>query len=250
MHPVRIGAYFDMLSKSQKGYSKILDPVCKKWDLTRSEMDVLLFLYNNPEYDRAADIVTRRGMTKSLVSMSVATLEARGLLQRQCSPTDRRAMHLRLPEAGAIPFDASQFTPGGKDLMGLQEIKLITDLVVAAVAAALCGGGGMAMILSGPIGLVIGAAAGFLLSRGMGAAAEKMMWTLNVPVLMRKLFPTMLFEGGLSRKRDAMIADMQNALIAQLENPDTRTKRMTGAIADAVVAQIAENLQRAVVLLR
>ena len=108
----------------------------------------------------------------------------------------------------------------------------------------------MAMILSGPIGLVIGAVAGFLLSRGMGAAAEKMMWTLNVPVLMRKLFPTMLFEGGLSRKRDAMIADMQNALIAQLENPDTRTKRMTGAIADAVVAQIAENLQRAVVLLR
>ena len=100
MHPVRIGAYFDMLSKSQKGYSKILDPVCKKWDLTRSEMDVLLFLYNNPEYDRAADIVTRRGMTKSLVSMSVATLEERGLLQRQCSPTDRRAMHLRLPEAG------------------------------------------------------------------------------------------------------------------------------------------------------
>ena len=85
---------------------------------------------------------------------------------------------------------------------------------------------------------------------GMGAAAEKMMWTLNVPVLMRKLFPTMLFEGGLSRKRDAMIADMQNALVAQLENPDTRTKRMTGAIADAVVAQIAEKLQRAVVLLR
>ena len=100
MHPVRIGAYFDMLSTSQKGYSKILDPVCKKWDLTRSEMDVLLFLYNNPEYDRAADIVTRRGMTKSLVSMSVATLEERGLLQRQCSPTDRRTMHLRLPEAG------------------------------------------------------------------------------------------------------------------------------------------------------
>ena len=100
MHPVRIGAYFDMLSKSQKGYSKILDPVCKKWDLTRSEMDVLLFLYNNPQYDRAADIVTRRGMTKSLVSMSVSTLEARGLLQRQCSATDRRTMCLHLTEAG------------------------------------------------------------------------------------------------------------------------------------------------------
>ena len=100
MHPVRIGAYFDMLSKSQKGYSKILDPVCKKWDLTRSEMDVLLFLYNNPGYDRAADIVTHRGMTKSHVSMSVANLCDLELLVRNFSEVDRRTAHLELTDRG------------------------------------------------------------------------------------------------------------------------------------------------------
>lgn len=96
MHPFQIGEYFDILNQSQKAYSRQLEPVCKKWDLTRSEVDVLLFLYNNPGYDRAADIVTRRGMTKSLVSMSVATLAERGLLERHDSPVDRRTAHLRL----------------------------------------------------------------------------------------------------------------------------------------------------------
>lgn len=100
MQPVRIATYFDILSQSQKAYSRQLEPVCKKWDLTRSEVDVLLFLYNNPRYDRAADIVTRRGMTKSHVSMSVASLADKGLLERQYSSADRRAAHLKLLEQG------------------------------------------------------------------------------------------------------------------------------------------------------
>lgn len=100
MQPFQISAYFDILSQSQKAYGRQLEPVCKKWDLTRSEVDVLLFLYNNPQYDRAADIVTRRGMTKSHVSMSVASLADRELLERRYSPEDRRTAHLRLLEAG------------------------------------------------------------------------------------------------------------------------------------------------------
>lgn len=100
MQPVQIAAYFDILSQSQKAYTRQLEPVCKKWELTRSEVDVLLFLYNNPQYDRAADIVTRRGMAKSHVSMSVASLADRGLLERQASPQDRRTVHLKLLEKG------------------------------------------------------------------------------------------------------------------------------------------------------
>ena len=100
MHPVQIGNYFDILSQSQKAYSKQLEPVCKKWNLTRSEVDVLLFLYNNPGYDRAADIVTHRGMAKSHVSMSVANLADRELLIRRYSPVDRRTAHLILMPAG------------------------------------------------------------------------------------------------------------------------------------------------------
>ena len=91
-----ISEYFDILNKSQKIYTRCLEPVCRKWDLTRSELDVLLFLHNNPEYRRAADIVEHRGMAKSHVSLSVTNLENRGLLQRQFSQKDRRSAHLML----------------------------------------------------------------------------------------------------------------------------------------------------------
>lgn len=109
MKPIKIAAFFDILGQSQKVYSKLLEPVCRKWDLTRSEVDVLLFLYNNPQYDRAADIVVHRGMAKSHVSMSVASLADRGLLERLESPEDRRAVRLQLSGEGkTVAADAQK----------------------------------------------------------------------------------------------------------------------------------------------
>ena len=90
--------YFDTMARAQKGYARLLEPICKKWDLTRNELDVILFLANNPEYDRAVDIVNHRGLSKSHVSLSVSNLESRGLLRRIADPTDRRTVHLRLTE--------------------------------------------------------------------------------------------------------------------------------------------------------
>lgn len=90
--------YFDNLQKLQKIYGKLLEPVCAQWDLTRNELDVLLFLYNNPHLDRAADIVSCRGIAKSHVSVSVANLESRGYLRKQADPSDRRTLHLKLTE--------------------------------------------------------------------------------------------------------------------------------------------------------
>ena len=95
--------YFDTMARAQKGYARLLEPICKKWDLTRNELDVMLFLANNPALDRAADIVTHRGLVKSHVSLSVSTLESKGFLYRQADPEDRRTVHLKLmPEAFLI----------------------------------------------------------------------------------------------------------------------------------------------------
>ena len=91
--------YFDTMARAQKGYARLLEPICKKWDLTRNELDVILFLANNPDYDRAVDIVNNRGLSKSHVSLSITNLESRGLLERIPDPTDRRTVHLRLTEA-------------------------------------------------------------------------------------------------------------------------------------------------------
>ena len=90
--------YFDTMARAQKGYARLLEPICKKCDLTRNELDVLLFLANNPDFDRAVDIVNNRGLAKSHVSMSVTSLENRGLLERIPDPLDRRTVHLKLTE--------------------------------------------------------------------------------------------------------------------------------------------------------
>lgn len=90
--------YFGAVARAKKKYSAAMEPVCRQWELTRNELDVLLFLYNNPEFDRAADIVTHRGMTKSHVSLSVANLESRALLYRKEDSRDRRAVRLALTD--------------------------------------------------------------------------------------------------------------------------------------------------------
>ena len=90
--------YFDTMARAQKGYARLLEPICKKWNLTRNELDVILYLANNPDYDRAEDIVNHRGLSKSHVSLSINSLESRGLLLRSPDPSDRRTVHLQLTE--------------------------------------------------------------------------------------------------------------------------------------------------------
>ena len=95
--------YLDSIQHSKKKYAALMEPLCLRHDLTRNELDILLFLANNPGFDRAADIVSMRQIAKSHVSLSVGNLEKRGFLVRRFEKTDRRAAHLTLTE-GALPI--------------------------------------------------------------------------------------------------------------------------------------------------
>ena len=97
---MELTGYFDAMGKATKEYSRYQEPVCKRWNLTQNEMAVLLFLFNNPGRDRAADIVECRGIAKSHVSLAVSNLERRKILARHFEPTDRRTSHLALTEHG------------------------------------------------------------------------------------------------------------------------------------------------------
>lgn len=90
--------FFDILNHAKKVYGRMLEPICKKWNLTRNELDVMLFLANQPGLDRAVDIVNHRGLSKSHVSASITDLESRGMLIRTQDPFDRRTVHLSLTE--------------------------------------------------------------------------------------------------------------------------------------------------------
>ena len=98
---MELSNFFDAMSRAKKEYTRCLEPVCRDFRLTQNELAVLLFLNNNPGRDRAADIVSCRGIAKSHVSLAVSTLEARGILSRRFDASDRRACHLVLTEKGA-----------------------------------------------------------------------------------------------------------------------------------------------------
>ena len=97
---MELTGYFDAMGKATKEYARYLEPVCKRWNLTQNEMAVLLFLFNNPGRDRAADIVECRGIAKSHVSLAVSNLERRKILTRHFEPAARRTSHLALTEHG------------------------------------------------------------------------------------------------------------------------------------------------------
>lgn len=101
------------LDMARRAYRKALEPVCRQWQLAQTELDVLLFLHNNPQYDRAADVVTRRGLQKSHVSISVGALEKRGMVEKQPDPTDKRSVRLLLTELG------HQAARDGREAQGL-----------------------------------------------------------------------------------------------------------------------------------
>ncbi len=93
----------DFAACIMKLYEKQMEPISREYDLTAMELNILLFLANNPEYDTAKDIVERRYLTKSHVSISIRSLEERNLLRKENRNGNHRTTHLvLLPEADKI----------------------------------------------------------------------------------------------------------------------------------------------------
>lgn len=90
--------FWSCLQLMRKAYAQSIERVSHGFGLTRAEMDVLLFLADSPQTDRAADIVELRGLTKSHVSIAVRDLYDRGFLEARHDEQDRRVVHLKITE--------------------------------------------------------------------------------------------------------------------------------------------------------
>ena len=101
-------SFWDDMAAMRSLYSWQLEAVGRKYGLARVELDILLFLANNPQFDTATDIVERRCISKAHVSQSVKSLEQRGYLERRYAGDNRRTIHLRLLEAAQPAVDAGR----------------------------------------------------------------------------------------------------------------------------------------------
>lgn len=77
-------------------YEMKVSGVCKKYQLRQLEYDILMFIYNNPAYNTAADIVRIRKSTKSHVSTSLKVLEDRGFIERRVDKDNKKHVTIHL----------------------------------------------------------------------------------------------------------------------------------------------------------
>lgn len=75
-------------------YTKCVSSVFKKYELTRIEFDIIMFLANNPEFDTATDIIDKKHLSKSHVSTAVNSMVDKGLITRTYTKNNRKSVHL------------------------------------------------------------------------------------------------------------------------------------------------------------
>ena len=104
----------------KKYYTAQFEAASAAYGLNQLEIDILLFLHNNPECHTAGDICRYRGLAKSNVSKAVEHLRTMGLLTVSPAADNRRQRMLGFTDAAA-PL--------------VQELHAIQQAATAAVTA-------------------------------------------------------------------------------------------------------------------
>ena len=108
--------------KTAQAYNAMCKPLCQELKLPQTAFDILMFLYNNPEYKTARDIVEIRNIKANLVSVNVEKLVQDGYIERQAVEKDRRKTELICTQK-ALPIQKR-----GKELQQEFAEQLMTGL--------------------------------------------------------------------------------------------------------------------------
>lgn len=113
----------------------------------------------------------------------------------------RKEMQLNLTAAGA-----GSLALNTKDLTANHFVSTILTIVISVLTGLLCGGSGIALIASGPLGFILGVVAGALISLLGGDFIQKGITKANIPLLLRtKALEKHLASGSTRKKiRDAL----------------------------------------------
>lgn len=120
----------------------------------------------------------------------------------------RRQMQLDLTATGAASV---QLKPGS--WMGLSLMGAVLGVIVSVAAGLLCGGGGIALIATGPLGFVAGVA--------VGAVASLLGWNAVSGALMRADVPLVLRRVNLEKRlrSESVRRELRDKLTASLSDP-------------------------------
>lgn len=129
-------ACFDLLVMRQTLfhlYQKLFINLLNQYHLNQMEMDILLFLANNRQFDTAKDIVNVRHLTKSHVSSSIENLVQKQFLVRNREIKNKKIIHLSLTkQAIQVVEEGRKCQEQFKTILfaGIDEKKLKTAMMI------------------------------------------------------------------------------------------------------------------------
>lgn len=160
-----------------------------------------------------------------------------------CDEYELPRTSLRLPDA--LSIDAAGLSLETRQLMDTGSLKAVLDVVVAALIAAMLGGSGVALLATGAPGVLAGFLIGLLAAVVGTETAEKLLRKAELPVRLRKLFPSGQFVRGLRNRRDGIERAVYAQLMKGVDPPTEETRRMVKTIAESIEAQLTAMMRRA-----
>lgn len=130
---------FSFASKQTELYDRVKLKICKDYNIAQTAFDVVMFLFNNPEYNTAKDICERRGIKSGIVSVELEKLVKNSYVIKKTDEQDRRKQRLFLSEKTAdIVRDGSKMQKiFAEKLQGdlTEEEKRIYEIAVSKIFA-------------------------------------------------------------------------------------------------------------------
>ncbi|MBE6961570.1 MAG: MarR family transcriptional regulator [Ruminococcaceae bacterium] len=116
-------------------YMSLFEEMQTAYGMTQMEINLLLYLANNPQFDTAAQLVKNGKLSKSQVSTAVVHLAQAGYLQRRI---EGRRIHLQLmPAALAVVEEGrrrqSAFSEAVFQGISMEERDILNDLMARIV---------------------------------------------------------------------------------------------------------------------
>lgn len=91
--------FWNFIAEFDRAYTIHRKRIMQRYDLSAIEVDVLLFIANNPTLNTASDIVYYRKIAKSHVSLAVKSLLKKGYIDKYYDENNRKRIHLAIQPA-------------------------------------------------------------------------------------------------------------------------------------------------------
>ena len=137
-----------------------------------------------------------------------------------------------------LPLTQIDVRIDARNVFAVEEITWMIDSIISVIVGLLCGGSGIALISSGPVGIIAGALISLLLLiLGKGKMEEALLGA-DIPNPIRKLVPKHSLEG----RMDSIAATVRKNLYESLEKE--QNGEITDHMTDEISAQIEECLTK------